>query len=325
MTARTSLFAIAAGYFACYVPYSAITKALSAGGTSGLELLPIITLASLAGLIATFTAMRWWRHARLARWTALSGLATATIILTTTLAYTFDGVSIAFVMLVMRGGVLVIAPIVDRATGRHIRWFSWAALGLSLISLGDALVTREDRVPLACAVDLALYLVAYLVRLRLMAHLGKSEDRDTRTRYFVEEQLVAVPVAVLLVIAGALVGPAVIHVPLRAGFAAIADPSIAPWLVVAGACSQGTGVFGALLLLDASEASYCVPLNRAASIVGGFVATLVLAAAIGGPLPTAMELAGAALLVVAVGILYIGPRAKPQYDDLARPVLGGRP
>ncbi len=64
-------------------------------------------------MVGTITALRWWRHAvpvgrrwpRPNRWTFLSGLATATILLSTTLAYTFDGVSLLFVMLVMRGGV----------------------------------------------------------------------------------------------------------------------------------------------------------------------------------------------------------------------------
>ncbi len=43
----------------------------------------------------------------------LSGLGTAIIIGTTTLAFTFTGVSILFALLLMRGGVLIIAPTVD--------------------------------------------------------------------------------------------------------------------------------------------------------------------------------------------------------------------
>jgi len=53
---------------------------------------------------------------------------TAGIIGTTTLAYTFEGVSIVFVMLLMRGGVLLIiaailvlsiAPALERRSQRH--------------------------------------------------------------------------------------------------------------------------------------------------------------------------------------------------------------
>jgi hypothetical protein len=64
----------------------------------------------------------------------LSGVCASGIIATTTLAYTFKA-TIVFVMLLMRGGALVLAPIMDVITGRKIRWFSTVALILSLASL----------------------------------------------------------------------------------------------------------------------------------------------------------------------------------------------
>lgn len=319
---RAALFALALGYFGCYVPYSAITKALTSPAirgdavATGLTLLPIMTLASTLSMFATISTLGWWRYARPPgrrlprpnRWTFLSGLATATILVTTTLAYTFEGVSLPFVMLVMRGGVLVLAPVVDLLTGRTIRWFSWAALALSLLALLEALATRSGVVPLLCALDLALYLAGYFIRLRLMARLGKSEDPATRRRYFVEEQMVATPVAVLLLAVLAAVGPEALHAPLREGFLGVWTTSTAAWALLAGICSQGTGVFGGLLLLDASEATYCVPLNRAASILGGLAAAASLALLFERPPPSGWELAGALLLVAAVGVLWVGPR-----------------
>ena len=319
------LFALAFAYFACYVPYSAITKALTSsavrGGATltGLTLLPIMTLASMCSMAITLSVLGWWRYARPAgrwwprpnRWTFLSGLATATIVVTTTLAYTFEGVSLPFVMLVMRGGVLVLAPIVDLLAARKIRWFSWAALGLSLVSLANTFATRTGEVPLLCALDLALYLTGYFVRLRLMARLGKSEDRVTRRRYFVEEQMVATPAAVVLLAALAVVSPGVLGASLRQGFLGLwADPAVA-WAVIAGVCSQGTGVFGGLLLLDASEATYCVPLNRAASILGGIAASSSLALRFGQAPPSGWELVAAGLLVAAIVVLWIGPATRP--------------
>lgn len=332
---RAALFALALGYFGCYVPYSAITKALTSpairgdAAATGLALLPIMTLASTLSMLATISVLGWWRYARPPgrrlprpnRWTFLSGLATAMILVTTTLAYTFDGVSLPFVMLVMRGGVLVLAPIVDLLTGRTIRWFSWAALALSLISLVDAFATRSGAVPLLCALDLALYLAGYFVRLRLMARLGKSEDPATRRRFFVGEQMVATPAAVLLLAVLAAVGPEALHAPLRAGFVGAWTSQAAAWAVLAGICSQGTGVFGGLLLLDASEATYCVPLNRASSILGGLFAAASLALLFDGPPPSSWELAGAGLLVAAVAVLWLGPRAAGSRIRCATPPL----
>ena len=48
----------------------------------------------------------------------VSGVATAVIIATTTLNYTFVGISILFALLLMRGGVLILGPIVDTLLGR---------------------------------------------------------------------------------------------------------------------------------------------------------------------------------------------------------------
>jgi hypothetical protein len=317
------VFALAFGYFASYVPYSAITKALTtpsiagAATVSGLMLLPAMTLASLGSMLATISCLGWWRYAmpagakwpRPTRWTFLSGIATAMILVTTTLAYTFDGVSLTFVMLVMRGGVLTLAPIVDSISGRTIRWFSWVALALSFASLANAFATREGAVPLLCVADLGLYLMSYFVRLRLMAKLGKSGDPAVRRRYFVEEQMVATPAAVAILAALALVAPAALREPLQTGFEMLSSSSTAlGWMVIAGICSQATGVFGGLLLLDANETSYSVPLNRASSILGGVVAAACLAMIFGTAPPGAGELAGAALLVIAIGVLWFAPR-----------------
>ena len=49
----------------------------------------------------------------------ISGVATAVIIGTTTLNYTFVGISILFALLLMRGGVLILAPVVDTLLGRQ--------------------------------------------------------------------------------------------------------------------------------------------------------------------------------------------------------------
>lgn len=324
MRHHTALFALALGYFGCYVPYSAITKALTTASirgdqlTSGLTLLPIMTLASMLSMVVTISWLGWWRYARPSgrrwprptRWTLLSGIATATILVTTTLAYTFEGVSLTFVMLVMRGGVLLMAPIVDAVTGRRVRWFSWVALVLSLGSLANAFASRSGAIPWLCVVDLSAYLVGYFIRLRLMAKLGKSDDSAVRRRYFVEEQMVATPVAVILLALLAVLGPPSLHEPLRTGFFGLWDGSTGVWAVLAGICSQGTGVFGGLLLLDASETSYCVPLNRASSILGGVVASALLAAMFAIAAPSVGELVGAGLLIAAIGVLWLGPRIR---------------
>lgn len=312
------------GYFACYAPYSALTKALSTAreghsGLDGVALLPFSTLASLVGMMVFMAATGWWRAAASrtvlglrvpwpSRWTFASGLATAAIIGTTTLAYTFSGTSIVFMMLLMRGGVLILAPLVDRLARRPVRWPNWVALALSLAAVAVATLKREALwVSVAALADAAIYLASYFVRLRFMSRLAKAAP-DANRRYFVEEQLVATPAIFLALALAALLGDGAVFDRLRHGFSGLTPLELGLTLAV-GVLSQGTGVFGALILLDARESSFCVPVNRASSILAGVVATLLLGlfgfeAHLGGS-----ELAGAGLVLLAIVVLALPRRA----------------
>ncbi len=330
-----SIWLFAFGYFAAYVPYAAVTKALPNGALAseltGTMVLPLATVISTLCMAAFLTATGWWRSAgRIellglslpapSRWTALSGVATASVIITTTLAYTFAGTSIVLMMLLMRGGVLLIAPVVDRASGRRVKWFSWAGLGFSAVALTHAAFASDGfRLSALAALDVVVYLGAYFLRLRFMSKLAKRSSDDNR-RYFVEEQMVATPFAVLClaVIAALPLGTA--STELSRGFLEVPFGPAAGAIVLVGVASQLTGVFGALVLLDPRENSYCVPVNRGSSIVAGVVGSLVLAVFGASAAPSSVELAGAAWVVLAVTILAIGPRVGMQRD--AEPARG---
>lgn len=314
------IWALALGYFASYVPYSALTKAVSSGMLekmdapvrSGFVLLPVSVTTSMLGMITFLSLMRWWHFAgqrRLLgrrvpspnRWTLLSGLCTAGIIGTTTLAYTFEGVSIVFMMLLMRGGVLMLAPLVDTVSRRRVRWFSWVALLLSISALVVAFSERGgSQITVIAAVDVTIYLLSYFVRLRFMSRLAKSEDPRDSVRYFVEEQMVATPAVVLTLGLMAGINRGDIFHDVRAGFAMFAGSPILLETILIGLFSQGTGIFGGLVLLDKSENTYCVPVNRSSSILAGVVATYGLSVLLGARTPSAYELFGAALIIVAI-------------------------
>ncbi len=307
------------GYFAAYLPYSALTKALSGGKlgapVSGNSLLPLSTFASLASMVVFLYATGWWRSAtrfqvggfslpRPTKWTAASGLCGATILTTTTLAYTISGISIVFMMLLLRGGMLAMAPFIDRISGRTVQLRSWVATGLTMGSLVVALVGRDENftLPFVAIADVSAYLVAYFVRLRFMSKLAKSNDVEVTRRYFVEEQLVSTPAAFLALGVLALIGVGPLE-EIRRGFTEVPFSSSAPWPLLIGVLSQGTGIFGALVLLDARENTFSVPVNRASSLLAGVGATLTLwALGIGKPLDW-REAVGAGLVVAAIGVL----------------------
>jgi hypothetical protein len=321
------IWAYAFGYFACYAPYSALTKLVSQGkfpgmsrAVDGFELLPITTIVSLLAMLTFLTAKGWWGYAGRTtlfgrtviapgRWTFLSGLATAAIIASTTLAYTFRGVSIVFMMLLMRGGVLAIAPVVDAAGKRRVHPTSWMALGLSLFGLVITLGHGASYdLALVGIIDVAVYLSAYFVRLRLMSHVAKSGDRATSIRYFVEEQMVATPAIVAFLVFLAVLGHGDTMLSIRAGFGALHGSGAVSAAIVIGVLSQGTGIFGALILLDGRENAFCVPVNRASSVLAGVLASAALAfAGLAQQLP-ASELLGAALVLGAIVVLALPRR-----------------
>lgn len=320
---RSFVFWYAFGYFACYVPYSALAKALSSGALpggqlAGIAMLPVSTIASSVAMITLFSILGWWKHPtrwtlagrslpRPGPWTLLSGLATAAIVVTTTLAYTFHGVSIPLVMLFMRGGVLLLAPVIDLLSKRHVRWFSWVALVLSFLALLDAVFGKEGDLPVPLVLNIGLYLLGYFVRLRFMSRLAKSNDKEQERRYFVEEQMIAAPAAVVILAVLSAIGKGPLA-DLRHGLVDLWTSPSLPYLLVMGVLSQGTGFFGGLVLLDASENTFCVPLNRASSILAGLLAATALALWRGQALPTTPELIGAGLLVSGIVVLWFGPR-----------------
>ncbi len=307
------------GYFAAYLPYSALTKALSGGHlgppVSGNAILPLSTFASLLSMVVFMYATGWWRSAtrfqlgswslpRPTKWTTLSGLCGATILTTTTLAYTISGVSIVFMMLLLRGGMLAMAPFIDRLSGRSVQLASWLATGLTMGSLVVTLVGRDEdfSLPFVAVVDVAAYLVAYFVRLRFMSKLAKSDDQEVTRRYFVEEQLVSTPAALFALAVLAMVGVGPLE-DIRRGFIELPFSASAPWPLLIGVLSQGTGIFGALVLLDKRENTFSVPVNRASSLLAGVGATLLLwGLGVGKPLDW-REAVGAGLVVAAIGVL----------------------
>jgi hypothetical protein len=316
------------GYFACYVPYAALTKALTSGlidtgdrPVGGTEILPPSVIASVVTLVIFLLATGWWRKARTVKIAGLdiprpgnlqilSGLCSSGIIATTTLAYTFKGVSIVFVMLLMRGGVLVMAPIIDRITGRHVRWFSWAGLAMSIGSLVVAFAFDKKRggdLTMVCAIDVFCYLGFYFIRLSLMSRVAKSTEPGANLRYFVEEGMVSVPALLLLLGLGALFLGGDAGDQLRAGFTTFWDRPVVLHGLAVGALSQGTGISGGLIFLDTRENTLCVPVNRASSVLAGLVTSYWLYLAYDYKRVPDNELWGAGLIIGAIGFLTIPP------------------
>ncbi|HJR08399.1 MAG TPA: hypothetical protein VJ842_14150 [Pyrinomonadaceae bacterium] len=318
------IWGLALGYFAFYAPYAALVKAITSGllpstrgSVKGFEILPATVIATSFVLLAAASLFGWWKYAGRRRvfgvnviWpnrlVFLSGFGTAIIIGTTTLAYTFTGVSIVFALLLLRGGVLIIAPAIDLLFRRRVRWFSWVALALSFAALVLALADVHNyQMTLVAALDITAYLSGYLIRLPCLNKLGKSEDIGVTYRYLVEEMLVAAILLVMIPAIFALIGQGQIMLELRHGFTNLfASSFTAPGLII-GALYAGLYLFGTLIYLDGRENTFCIPLNRASSLLAGVFATYVLADFFGQKPPSTVQLGSATLIVAA--LMFLSP------------------
>ena len=314
-------------YFLSYVPNILLTKYATSfvhpalgRPLTGLETLPSTLIMNLVLTYAFIWYTGWYRFSNQAqvgswripiptRYTFISGIGTACILFTVPLSYTFTNVSIPFIQLLMRGDILIIAPLVDFIYGRKVRWWSWTALGLVAISL--FLVIRQrgglDLPPLAIAA-VVLYTVGYFTRLWVMTRVSKDGNPDSVKRYFVEEKVVALPMSIVILALLSVSGLGNQAGELEFGFLKVwTDPVMFPLIGIAVTLTI-VSVFAAMILLDPRENTYCVPLERSSSLLAGLVAAYALHYMWGLPKPTGTEVIGAIILMLSIALLWFAPR-----------------
>lgn len=316
------IWALGLGYYISYTPYSGLTKALSSGllpGTHGPVpgpvLLPLSAIATLVGMFGFITVKGWWKYAGRhkffgvrvpfpRRLTFLSGICLATIMGTTTLAFSFAGLGIVLVLVMLRAGTLIMAPIVDRIVGRRVRWFSWSAM---LVSLAAVLIALSDAatytLTIAAVLDVGAYLAAYFFKLQFMSRLAKTDDRSATLRYFVEEQIVASPLLVIALLVMAFIGAGDVMLGFRTGFTTFVMSGAAIYAILVGLCYAALCVCTTLIFLDRRENTFCIPMHCGSSMLSGFTATLILAYLYGLSSPAPAQIVSSGLLVVALAFL----------------------
>jgi hypothetical protein len=327
---RIPVEALSLLYLASYAPYIVVTRWLATTPSAqlgrpmtGLEILPITMIISGALTYAFVWAAGWWKDAHqlrvgplsiptFTRWTALSGLCTAFILVTVPLSFTFPGVSIPFIQVLMRGDVLIVAPLVDIITGRKVRWYSWVALGLAASGIGLTLEARKGfHLPPLAILTVVFYTLGYFGRLWVMTRIAKTGETRSVNAYFVEEKVVGIPASVVFLAVVAAMGLGTQRHALSFGFVGIWGSDQLIWLIVLSVLLFIVSVISVLILLDPRENTFCVPMERSASILATIVAAYWLAWQFHQPPPTGPELIGAVLLVTAIVLLSLAPRFAP--------------
>ncbi|MBK7115371.1 MAG: hypothetical protein IPH71_04970 [Proteobacteria bacterium] len=325
--ARMPLEGIVVLYFVSYIPNIILTRLATSGvhpergrALTGLETLPISLIVNLVLTYAFIWASGWHRDAHgkniggtrvpvPTRYTVLSGIGTALVLFTVPLSFTFTDVSIPFIQLLMRGDILVIAPLVDFMFGRKVRWYSWTALVIVAIALTFVVHQRGGfHLPPLAIATVVLYTVGYFLRLAVMTRVSKSGDAGSVRGYFAEEKLIALPMSVAALAAVGFMGLGSQADELSWGFTRAWSDPVVMLLAGGGFTLTIISVFAAIILLNPRENSYCVPLERSSSLLAGLAAAYVLHAFWNQPAPTGSELIGAALLLGAILLLTVAPR-----------------
>src|SRR5258708_2306674 len=321
---RRIIWIFALGFLLFYIPYAGLSKAVTSGlvpgipkGLLGLEILPAAILGTVLMVPLIITLIGWWKYASFRRFAgipvpvttpaiALSGVGLALIIGSTTVAFTFKGISIVLALILMRGGLLIMAPIIDTTFGRRVRWFSWTALAISLAALIVSLTAASDfSLPLLAALNLSVYLIGYALRTPCMTQMAKVEDRDVTRRYFVQEVLVTIVVLPLIPAIAALLGTGPSSLALRRGFTTfwLAPPIDMGPAVMIGVLYASHNIFGTLIYLDARENTFCVPLFCGASFMAGFLAVFLLSRFFALPAPPMSQLISTGMILSALLLL----------------------
>ena len=120
------LIQLSLGYFVFYVITGISVKYFLSSGMNDMEYLVYSTASSTLFATSIVLALRWYklRSVRLITWGSFtfpsellyiipSGVLTAVVIPTTTLLYSFKGVSVMVAMVIMRGSVIIIGRVVD--------------------------------------------------------------------------------------------------------------------------------------------------------------------------------------------------------------------
>jgi protein-tyrosine-phosphatase len=314
------IWGLGLGYFLFYTPYSGLTKALSNGLLTdgrvwGPVLLPASVMATGVCMLGFITAMKWWKYAGQREFfglsipfprveTFLSAICMATIIATTTLAFSFGGISIVLVLVLLRGGVLILAPLVDTIRLRRVRWFSWAAMWISLMAVMFVLSDAANyTLSFAAMINVGAYLTAYFFKFQFMTKLAKSNEHKATLRYFVEEQMIAAPLLLLALGAMAAFGSSGVTEGFRLGFTTFLGTRAAGWAVLVGLFYAGLCVCTTLIFLDRRENTFCVPMHCGSSMLAGLTASYALTFFLNQSPPSTSQLVSAGLLVMALALL----------------------
>jgi hypothetical protein len=343
------LIQLCIGYFAFYVVTGISAKLFTARDAAvslGLGQINYMIYNTVGGMLTALIivmAKRWYllKSNRLFSWGRLSlpyevsyiipsGLMTAVIIPTTTLMYTFEGMSVMVAMVIMRASVIVISRVVDavqiarRILHKKVYKEENFAVVLALLAAGINLfwVQAGDFDFLhnpAAVIILTSYVIAYAIRIYIMNYFKNTRARGVpldNCGFFGIEQIAAFVFALSL-------GVLFFNAPQWLGWNAAQvfqfHDSIATldpmwgWAVISGTAFGAVAFFSVFLFMfKGRTATFAGLVNRLTSLTAGTAATLISAIVLGTKFPKIQDWISLAFILIAVGFLTVAEKKRTQ-------------
>lgn len=344
------LIQLCLGYFVFYVITGLSVKFFLSGGPGrpalhGMEYLVYSTASST--LLATLVViiLRWYRlpSIRMVTWGKLtfpseflyiipSGVCTAVVIPTTTLMYSFRGISVMMAMVIMRGAVIIIGRAVDAIQIKRgildkkvykeeniAVIFALLAIGIKVLSGGADPTKGNPFTSLPVVIIFSSYIIAYAIRIYIMNYYKNTRPKRSRVNnnkaFFAVEQITSTT-TIYLVAIGLLV---IVKSTGWSGeritpFAyAVFDP-VEKWWYLAMIFGTAFGIVAFfsvfLFMFKGRTATFAGLVNRLTSLIAGTVSTVLFWLIFKGSAPVLIDWVSLLFILIAVSFMALSEKKR---------------
>lgn len=333
-----ALIQLCLGYFIFYVITGITVKYFLSTGAGfpamkGMEFLVYSTAGGVGISLLVVMILKWYRFesVRFVHFAGLripheflyiipSGFFTAIVVPTTTLMYSFEGISVMMAMVLMRGSVIIIGRVVDEIQIRqgilkkkvYAEENTAVVIAMGVVGM-ELLLPSESHgsspfssVPVM--VIFISYILAYLFRIYIMNYYKNTRpkgEQGSNKGFFAIEQITATTFIVLAtIIAIVLLRTGVINAPqVKIMDSAITSPvkGLWIWAVLAGVAYGIVSFFSVFIFMfKGRTATFAGLVNRVTSLIAGTTATLLFAVFFNGKYPAISDWVSLGMIFLAV-------------------------
>ncbi|HNW83190.1 MAG TPA: hypothetical protein PKG52_09900 [bacterium] len=253
-----------------------------------------------------------------------SGVCTAVVIPTTTLLYSFKGISVMVAMVIMRGAVIIIGRVVDEIQIRQgiLKKKVFAeenfAMMLALVAVSINIIGDDGSsggsvfTSLPAMIIFGSYIMAYSFRIYIMNYYKNTRHddckKDTNKAFFAIEQIASTSALIMVTIAIVVLAKSLDITGERitpfVNAVTAPNPTWSHWAFLAGLAYGVVAFFSVFLFMfKGRTATFAGLVNRLTSLIAGTTSTLLFAYFFSGNYPEIIDWISLLFILGAVGFM----------------------